>query len=124
MENHKKIRQFSGHKARVGALAWNGEMLTSGSRDRTIINYDTRDPRNINVLQGHKQEVCGLKWNMDMLASGGNDNKLLVWDNRQSNPMLTLSEHTAAVKAISWSPHQVNANNLAWTISVRRRNSR
>ena len=31
---NKRVNTLVGHSARVGALAWNGDMLSSGSRDR------------------------------------------------------------------------------------------
>jgi cell division cycle 20-like protein 1, cofactor of APC complex len=100
---------MTGHTARVGALAWNDHILTSGSRDRLIFHRDVRQPdQYLRKLVGHKQEVCGLKWNCEdgQLASGGNDNKLMVWDKLNEAPLWKFSEHTAAVKAIAWSPHQ------------------
>lgn len=39
-----------GHTARVGALAWNGDVLSSGSRDRMILQRDTRTPRKLSYL--------------------------------------------------------------------------
>ena len=101
----KRVNCLEGHSARVGALAWNGDMLSSGSRDRMILQRDVRTPAvaperrlvscqvtpelwtsritNFKLFQvGHRQEVCGLKWSPDnqYLASGGNDNKLFVWN--------------------------------------------
>eukprot|EP00299_Pterocystis_sp_00344_P019810 c9798_g1_i1.p1 GENE.c9798_g1_i1~~c9798_g1_i1.p1 ORF type:complete len:468 (+),score=90.42 c9798_g1_i1:188-1591(+) len=106
----KRVRTMSGHDNRVGALCWNGCMLTSGSRDHKILNRDTTSPSQFtSVLSGHKQEVCGLKWSPDgtHLASGGNDNKLLLWSAARQNTFYRkYSEHTAAVKAIAWSPHE------------------
>ncbi|KAH8155720.1 uncharacterized protein LAJ45_00730 [Morchella importuna] len=105
----RRLRVMTGHTARVGALAWNDHILTSGSRDRTIYHRDVRAPdQHIAKLVGHKQEVCGLKWNCEdgQLASGGNDNKLFVWDKLSEQPLYKFTEHTAAVKAIAWSPHQ------------------
>ncbi len=54
----------------------------SGSRDRFILNNDTRSSKQERQLAGHKQEVFSLKWSPDrqLLASGGNDNRLLVWN--------------------------------------------
>lgn len=108
-EHEKKVRTMTGHSSRVGALAWNSPILTTGSRDRSILHRDTREPEHhMALLRGHRQEVCGLKWNTmtNQLASGGNDNRLLVWDGLNTTPLHRFTEHTAAVKAIAWSPHQ------------------
>lgn len=57
-----------GHSARVGALAWNGDMLSSGSRDRMILQRDVRTPSIApeRRLVGHRQEVRS-KWYYSML---------------------------------------------------------
>ncbi|KAJ3340025.1 substrate-specific activator of APC-dependent proteolysis [Gonapodya sp. JEL0774] len=102
-------RTMGGHKARVGTMAWNGERLSSGGRDRQILHRDPNMPADhFRTLSVHKQEVCGLKWNVDdqILASGGNDNKLIIWDKFDARPKFRLTDHSAAVKAIAWSPHQ------------------
>ncbi|XP_010520101.1 PREDICTED: protein FIZZY-RELATED 3 [Tarenaya hassleriana] len=107
----KRVRTMGGHQTRTGVLAWNSRILSSGSRDRNILQHDIRVQSDyISKLVGHKSEVCGLKWSHDdrELASGGNDNQLLVWNNHSQQPVLKLTEHTAAVKAITWSPHQSN----------------
>lgn len=108
-EHCRRLRTMVGHTNRVGALAWNDHILTSGSRDRLIYHRDVRSPdQYLRRLSGHKQEVCGLKWNTEdgQLASGGNDNKLMVWDKLNETPLYRFSDHCAAVKAIAWSPHQ------------------
>ncbi len=107
----KCTRTMTGHVSRVGSLAWNEHILSSGSRDRSILNRDVRVPEHyIKKLEHvHKQEICGLKWNVEenKLASGGNDNRLIVWDGyNTSKPLYKFEEHTAAIKAISWNPHQ------------------
>lgn len=108
-EKQRRLRTMTGHAGRVGALAWNEHILTSGSRDRSILHRDVRSPDQwLRKLTGHKQEICGLKWNSEdrQLASGGNDNKLMVWDGLNAEPLYKFTQHTAAVKAIAWSPHQ------------------
>jgi len=100
---------MGGHTARVGTLAWNSSVLTSGSRDKNILYRDIRLVSNyVSKLTGHKQEVCGLKWSFDeqQLCSGGNDNKLYIWNLHSTTPILKFTSHTAAVKALAWSPHQ------------------
>ncbi|KAJ8927634.1 hypothetical protein NQ314_019876, partial [Rhamnusium bicolor] len=118
---NKQVNKLQGHTARVGALAWNGDVLSSGSRDRLILQRDTRTPPNVTErrLAGHRQEVCGLKWSPDnqYLASGGNDNRLYVWNMQSLSPVQTYTDHLAAVKAIAWSPHHHGSQvcNLAWS---------
>ncbi|KAJ0984011.1 hypothetical protein J5N97_002367 [Dioscorea zingiberensis] len=105
----KKIRTMGGHQTRTGVLAWSSRILSSGGRDKNILQHDIRVSSDfVSKLIGHRSEICGLKWSHDdrELASGGNDNQLLVWNQHSQQPVLKLTEHTAAVKAIAWSPHQ------------------
>ncbi|KAF7491395.1 Protein FIZZY-RELATED 2 [Sarcoptes scabiei] len=105
----KCLKQFDGHSGRVGCLAWNGDTVCSGSRDRYIFQRDIRSwsTHPERKLASHRQEVCGLKWSPDnqLLASGGNDNRIHIWNQTSTQPAQTYTEHLAAVKAIAWSPH-------------------
>lgn len=41
--NHcKLVRTLSGHLSRVGTVAWNGSIVSTGSRDRNIMQRDLR----------------------------------------------------------------------------------
>lgn len=106
----KLIRTMKGHEGRVGAIAWSSNVLSSGSKDKNILQRDLRcKDDSFSCLSYHKQEVCGLKWSYDeqQLASGGNDNKLAVWSSHNNQePVGKFNSHLAAVKALSWSPHQ------------------
>lgn len=105
----KRVRVLQGHTNRVGAISWNSSLLSTGSRDKTILHRDLRAGSPfVSKLVGHKQEICGLKWSFDeqQLCSGGNDNKLLVWNSHSTEPILKFNDHVAAVKAMAWSPHQ------------------
>lgn len=59
----KQVNCLTGHAARVGALAWNNDVLSSGSRDRSILQRDVRvsDGSPGRKLLAHRQEVCGLR---------------------------------------------------------------
>eukprot|EP00253_Pinus_taeda_P034334 PITA_34334 len=116
-QSNKMLRSLKGHHDRVGALSWNGPMLTTGGLDGIIINHDVRIRDHIvQTYRGHTQEVCGLKWSPSgqQLASGGNDNLLYIWDksmashNPSSQYFHQLDEHCAAVKALAWCPFQDN----------------
>ena len=109
VNKRKRTRILHGHTNRVGAISWNSTILSTGSRDKTILHRDLRvNTSFVSKLVGHKQEICGLKWSFDeqQLCSGGNDNKLLVWNSHSTEPILKFNDHVAAVKAMAWSPHQ------------------
>lgn len=114
------LRELDGQQTnRISSLSWASDhLLSAGSRDSSIVNYDLRMPHPaVFTYTGHAQEVCGLAWSADgnTLASGGNDNVLCIWDARMSSagspayePRLRLTDHSAAVKAVAWCPWQRN----------------
>mmetsp|Transcript_25030 Transcript_25030/g.35059 ORF Transcript_25030/g.35059 Transcript_25030/m.35059 type:complete len:308 (+) Transcript_25030:37-960(+) len=107
-EAAKLERNLPGHTGRVGSLTCNEEVLSSGSADTTIRNWDTRVNDAVSVFRGHTQEVCGLKWSEDgsQLASGGNDNLVNIWDAGATSAKFTFTDHKSAVKALAWCPWQ------------------
>lgn len=120
-EKKVRLRVMGGHSARVGSLAWNSYIVSSGSRDGSIIHHDVRQrDHHVGTMVGHTQEVCGLKWSTDFkyLASGGNDNLVNIWSNsmistanvsaagESSEPTHVLNNHQAAVRALAWCPWQ------------------
>ncbi|XP_020831054.1 thrombopoietin receptor isoform X2 [Phascolarctos cinereus] len=115
VQQQKRLRNMSSHTARVGALAWNSYILSSGSRSGHVHHHDVRvAEHHVATLSGHSQEVCGLRWAPDgrYLASGGNDNLVNVWPSAPSDggwgPLQTFTQHVGAVKAVAWCPWQSN----------------
>ncbi|KAH1121227.1 hypothetical protein J1N35_004387 [Gossypium stocksii] len=71
------------HRSRVGSMAWNSHILTTGGIDGMIVNNDVRIRSHVvKTYRGHRQEVCRLKWSASgqQLASGGHDNLVHIWD--------------------------------------------
>ena len=121
-----KLREIDAHNNRVSCLAWNNNILSSGSKDKYIKNFDIRMKcAEISKIKKHKQEICSLRYSIegDLLASGGNDNIAYIWDirNLKNNIFNFLFEenssniyeikpysinnlHQAAVKAMNWCP--------------------
>ncbi|XP_072960844.1 cell division cycle 20.2, cofactor of APC complex-like [Typha angustifolia] len=108
------------HQSRVGSLAWNNNILSTGGLDGKIVNNDVRKSSHVvHTYRGHQQEVCGLRWSDSgqKLASGGNDNLLHIWDvsmatsnaaTGQRQWLHKFEDHMAAVKALAWCPFQSN----------------
>ena len=122
-----KIREMKAHSDRISCLAWNNYIISSGSKDKLIKNFDVRSQEGeISTINKHKQEVCSLKYSPeeDLLSSGGNDNTAYIWDVRKLNnkllnisnsndndclnikPLAVNNYHNAAVKAMAWCPWQ------------------
>ena len=104
---NKKISSYKEHKERVGVVTiLDNNIITSGSQDFNILNYDLRESKFISKFLGHNQEVCGLKWSNDdqTLASGGNDNKIFLWNFHKNCFLHKFGGHKSAVKALGWSP--------------------
>ena len=117
-----KIREIEAHEDRISCLSWNEYILSSGSKDKLIKNFDVRNKHpEISKIKKHTQEICSLKYSIegDLLASGGNDNVAYIWDIRNLNnnniffifnennklkPYAVNNFHQAAVKAMSWCP--------------------
>ncbi|KAL7749675.1 hypothetical protein RI367_004903 [Sorochytrium milnesiophthora] len=118
VQTQTRLRKMGGHSARVGVLAWENYMVSSGSMDGSIWRHDVRvSKHNVAQFRGHELEVCGLKYqrphrggaDYQYFASGGNDNVVNIWDVRSADaPVHSKSEHLAAVKALAWSPHASN----------------
>ena len=100
-----KIREIEAHSERISSLAWNGYIVTTGSKDKLIKNFDVRcQDSEISKIRQHKQEVY--IWDVRKL-----NNKLLNISNLNEinnciKPLFVNNYHTAAVKALSWCPWQ------------------
>ena len=54
----RRVRMMHGHTARVGTMAWSSHLLSSGSRDASILQRDPRAPEDFqHKLSGHRSEV-------------------------------------------------------------------
>uniref|UniRef100_A0A452TP46 Fizzy and cell division cycle 20 related 1 n=1 Tax=Ursus maritimus TaxID=29073 RepID=A0A452TP46_URSMA len=95
----KKLSMLEGHTARVGALAWNADQLSSGSRDRMILQRDIRTPplQSERRLQGHRQEVS--------------DRCIRFWNTLTGQPLQCI-DTGSQVCNLAWSKH---ANELVST---------
>lgn len=108
VEMQAQVAVLQSHTDRIGALDWKEPGVVSGSKDRTAVFSDPREPgKSPTVLCSHSQEICGVKWNneLNMVATGGNDNRVFVWDFAEKKKLMA-GKHASGVKALAWSQRQ------------------
>ncbi|ONK55675.1 uncharacterized protein A4U43_UnF280 [Asparagus officinalis] len=116
-EGKRKLRTLMSRSSRIGALAWQGNILTSGGSDGLVIDSDPRLPSSsvvVHTYRGHRRgDICGLEWadsGFKQLASGGRDGLVYIWDSRiEDRWMFRLrAAATGAVRALGWCPFREN----------------
>uniref|UniRef100_A0A673UFJ5 Fizzy and cell division cycle 20 related 1 n=1 Tax=Suricata suricatta TaxID=37032 RepID=A0A673UFJ5_SURSU len=112
----KKLSTLEGHTARVGALAWNADQLSSGSRDRMILQRDIRSLSPVQQYTEHLAAVKAIAWSPHqhgLLASGGGtaDRCIRFWNTLTGQPLQCI-DTGSQVCNLAWSKH---ANELVST---------
>lgn len=65
----RQVRTMLGHSNRVGTLAWKRHLLSSGSRDSSILQHDVRlQNHKVAVFSGHEQEVSRTCSDVDLIV--------------------------------------------------------
>lgn len=79
----------------------NRQVLFTGSRDRTIREWDISTGTVIRVLKGrHDGSVLSICARNGLLASGGSDGKVVVWDLQTGEPLWILRDHVDSVLCV------------------------
>ncbi|GAB1538843.1 hypothetical protein NUACC21_15070 [Scytonema sp. NUACC21] len=99
--NMNQIITCNGHTAWVRSLAFspNGQILASGSNDRTVRLWNVHTGQCLKTLQGHTSWVQSLAFSPDgqILASGSNDQTIKLWNVRTGQCLQTLLGHSDRV---------------------------
>eukprot|EP00633_Aureoumbra_lagunensis_P003719 CAMPEP_0197302380 /NCGR_PEP_ID=MMETSP0890-20130614/51010_1 /TAXON_ID=44058 ORGANISM="Aureoumbra lagunensis, Strain CCMP1510" /NCGR_SAMPLE_ID=MMETSP0890 /ASSEMBLY_ACC=CAM_ASM_000533 /LENGTH=291 /DNA_ID=CAMNT_0042781965 /DNA_START=84 /DNA_END=956 /DNA_ORIENTATION=+ len=96
------------HSDAVNALAFSpdGSILASGSKDNTVMIWDTKNGNRIRTLSDHSGSIEALAFSPDgsILASGSTDKTVMIWGTKNGNRIRTLSDHSDFVLALAFSP--------------------
>lgn len=102
-------RTLEGHRGAVNSLALDGkgELLISGSDDKTVKLWEFRTGKLLRTLEGHSGSVFGVAadWDGEIIASGGNDLAVNLWDARSGRLLRTLEGHRQTLRSVAFQPH-------------------
>jgi len=105
---HPQVQTLMGHTDWVWSIAIspNGQVLASGSRDKTIKLWDLWVGRLVRTLPGHTSDVFSVAISSDgrTLASGSNDKTIKLWDLRTGRLLRTLTGHRSDILSVAFSP--------------------
>lgn len=101
------FRVLRGHRDRILSIAISsdGQMLGSGSADRTIKLWNLHTGQCLKTLQGHQSWIWAVSFSPDhqLLASGSYDHTIKLWNVASGECQETLEGHPSSVLALAFS---------------------
>lgn len=102
----KVTRELTGHTAEVTCLAFDprGELVATGSADRSIRVWNADDGEQARLLLGHSAEVTAVAiQGAGIVASASADRTIKLWDLRAEGRLIsTLEGHTESVSGLAF----------------------
>ncbi|AFY81039.1 serine/threonine-protein kinase [Oscillatoria acuminata] len=99
---------FTGHTAAIKtiALSTDGQIIASGSEDKTIIIWDRHTGKILQTLTQHSRAVTAVAISLDgrLLVSGSMDKTIKFWQLPTGFLLRTLTGHTKAITALTITP--------------------
>ncbi|NEO89429.1 MAG: hypothetical protein F6K56_03865 [Moorea sp. SIO3G5] len=93
------------HDGRVWDVSFspNGQVLASGSEDKTVKLWSLSSYQELQTLRGHQARVFRVSFSPDgqILASASDDNKVKLWNN-DSSGLRTLNLDELLIHSCSW----------------------
>ncbi|NMG10321.1 serine/threonine-protein kinase [Brasilonema sp. UFV-L1] len=105
----QEIFTFSGHSNIVNFISFSpdGQILVSGSEDRTIKIWNLATGQQIRTLERHTKPIHALAFSHDgrILADASNDNTVKLWNLATGDEIRTLTGHSHWVRSVAFSPN-------------------
>ncbi|MFI7704784.1 TIR domain-containing protein [Nonomuraea sp. NPDC049480] len=93
------VRTLQGHRGRVYAVTFAGDLLATGASDGTVLLWDALTGERLRTLTGHADGVWPVRLSPagDLVAAGGGDGVVRVWETATGRPVHELDGHQAPI---------------------------
>ncbi|NUT11479.1 MAG: NACHT domain-containing protein, partial [Nonomuraea sp.] len=97
------VRTLQGHRGRVYAVAFAGDVLATGASDGSVLLWDSLTGERLRTLTGHPDGVWPLRLSDsgDLVVAGGGDGVVRVWESATGRLVHELPGHRAPVYTAS-----------------------
>jgi len=107
---YPQVHALMGHSDWVWSIAPSpdGQVLASGSKDKTIKLWDLPTGRLVRTLTGHTNDVFSVAISPDgrTLASGSNDKTIKLWNIETGELLRTLAGHKSDILSVAFASDQ------------------
>ncbi|MEG5140166.1 MULTISPECIES: serine/threonine-protein kinase [unclassified Microcoleus] len=121
--NWQCIHTLTGHKNLISSVAFspNGEVIASGSDDKTIKLWQVQNGQEIVTLAGHANSVHTVVFSPDgkTLASSSHDKKIKLWRMKDGQEIRTLAGHSNSVYGLTFSPDGETVASSSWDKTIK-----
>ncbi|MEO3867230.1 TIR domain-containing protein [Nonomuraea sp. B12E4] len=114
------VRTLQGHRGRVYAVTFAGDLLATGASDGTVLLWDSLTGELLRTLKGHADGVWPVRLNAagDLIAAGGGDGVVRVWETATGDPLHELSGHQAPIYTASFGSGVLVTGDAAGVVRV------
>lgn len=115
--NLSLLNTIKGHSGQIQAVAYNGELLASGSWDNYIHLWNPQTTDCISTLQGHTDTINALAFYKNYLISGSSDKTICVWNVETENCIKRLKGHEDRISSLAIAKGYIISG--SWDHSIR-----
>lgn len=114
------VRTLQGHRGRVYAVTYAGELLATGASDGAVLLWDALTGERLRTLRGHPDGVWPVRLSAsgDLVAAGGADGVVRVWETATGRLVHELGGHRAPVFTASFGGAALVTGDAAGVVRV------